>query len=229
MDFAGPHNGKYYLIVQYALTKWPEVIPVTTITATIVVNKLRTLFARWGVSAVVVSDNGPVFSSDAFRQFLQTMALIIYEEDYLLCGTGLNQINIQLLIVLKSVRNHDQKSPPRSFVAQNLVWYCRNRGQRWEAVEVIKRTSANLYEIRTRDGDTSRSQPLTENTQEKFTEGSPQRDRNGFEETTNNKSRFVVQPAIVRRSSRIRRRPKSGTLIDPDNVRSNAHTKQWLY
>ncbi|KAI0989320.1 hypothetical protein GJ496_010162 [Pomphorhynchus laevis] len=47
---------------------------------------------------------------------------------------------------------HDQKSRLRSFVAQNLVWYCRNRGQRWEAAEVIKRTSANLYEIRTRDG-----------------------------------------------------------------------------
>ncbi|KAI0986093.1 hypothetical protein GJ496_006763 [Pomphorhynchus laevis] len=166
---------------------------------------------------------------------------------------------------------HDQKSRPRSFVAQNLVWYCRNRGQRWEAAEIIKRTSANLYEIRTRDGrrvrthvdqlrkridrctelaqgdrndvdvlpeweysalnanlqqcetrtdlsrrsniisqtgDTSRTQSLTENTQEKSTEGSPQRDRNGFEETTNNESRFVVQPAIVRRSSRIRRRPQ---------------------
>ncbi|KAI0986043.1 hypothetical protein GJ496_008463 [Pomphorhynchus laevis] len=173
MDFAGPHNGKYYLIVQCALTKWPEVIPVTTITATIVINKLRTLFARWGVPGVVVSDNDPPFSSDALRQFLKNNGINhIRTAPYHPKSNGLaerfvrvfkqrvlkhqGELNLRLQQFLISYQRqkyyHDQKSRPRSFVAQNLVWYCRDRGQRWEADDVIKRTSANLYEIRTRDG-----------------------------------------------------------------------------
>ena len=71
IDFAGPFQGKMFLIVVDAHSKWPEVFEMssTTVPATIAI--LRRLFSSYGLPQQLVSDNGPQFMSKEFCIFLK--------------------------------------------------------------------------------------------------------------------------------------------------------------
>lgn len=47
-------------------SKWLEVFPVATTTATATINVLRAVFARYGLPREVVSDNVPQFVSEEY-------------------------------------------------------------------------------------------------------------------------------------------------------------------
>ena len=57
VDFAGPIMGKMLFVITDAHSKWPEVCVMSTTTS---------------AKTIVVSDNGPQFTSDEFRQFCQS-------------------------------------------------------------------------------------------------------------------------------------------------------------
>lgn len=59
------------LVVVDAHSKWPEVFPMVSTTAPATIRVLRSLFATYGLPRQVVSDNGPQFTSDEFRMFLE--------------------------------------------------------------------------------------------------------------------------------------------------------------
>ena len=69
LDFAGPFEGFMWLIAVDAYSKWLDVIKMKSTTASATCNKLRELFARYGVPRVLVSDNGPQWISEEFQQF----------------------------------------------------------------------------------------------------------------------------------------------------------------
>ncbi|KAJ8910623.1 hypothetical protein NQ315_002859 [Exocentrus adspersus] len=71
IDFFGPINKMYFLIVLDAYSKWLEVFPMTSITSNMTIIKLRELFARYGLVKQIVSDNGPQLTSDEFKHFTQ--------------------------------------------------------------------------------------------------------------------------------------------------------------
>src|SRR5690349_6855119 len=52
IDFAGPVDGTYYLIVVDAMSKYPEVVELKTIIASRTVAELRRMFARFGAPSV---------------------------------------------------------------------------------------------------------------------------------------------------------------------------------
>ncbi|XP_015277826.1 PREDICTED: uncharacterized protein K02A2.6-like [Gekko japonicus] len=70
IDFAGPVQGQMFLIIVDAWSKWLEVVHMRSTTSTAVVQALRRLFATHGLPDTLVSDNGPQFVSEEFRQFL---------------------------------------------------------------------------------------------------------------------------------------------------------------
>ncbi|XP_015265536.1 PREDICTED: uncharacterized protein K02A2.6-like [Gekko japonicus] len=70
MDFAGPVQGQMFLIIVDAWSKWLEVVQMNTTTSAAVIHALRRLFVTHGLPDTLVSDNGPQFVSDEFRQFL---------------------------------------------------------------------------------------------------------------------------------------------------------------
>ena len=72
IDYAGPHLGKQFLIVVDAHSKYPEVVPVPSITSRQTVIALRKLWAQHGVPKTIVSDNGPQFTSREFKEFCST-------------------------------------------------------------------------------------------------------------------------------------------------------------
>ena len=57
-----------FLIVVDAHSKWLEVVPMLSTTSTVTIGKLRKIFATHGLPEMIVTDNGPQFISEEFRQ-----------------------------------------------------------------------------------------------------------------------------------------------------------------
>nr|XP_056704934.1 uncharacterized protein K02A2.6-like [Euleptes europaea] len=70
IDFAGPFQGKTFLIVMDSYSKWLEVVNVGSMTSPVVVRELQKIFATHGLPDTVVSDNGAQFTSAEFHKFL---------------------------------------------------------------------------------------------------------------------------------------------------------------
>ena len=70
VDFAGPYLGKMFLITVDAYSKWIEVDVTSTATASATVGKMRRIFATHGLPLTLVSDNGPSFVGEEFKDFL---------------------------------------------------------------------------------------------------------------------------------------------------------------
>eukprot|EP00731_Ephydatia_muelleri_P026502 Em0018g602a len=68
--FLGPVEGRMFLTVVDAYSKWPEVLEMPNTTTQTTVDQLHSVFARWGIPQQVVSDNGPQFVSQEFDQFM---------------------------------------------------------------------------------------------------------------------------------------------------------------
>ena len=71
VDHAGPFMNHLFLVVVDAYSKWLEVIPVSSTSSSITIEKLRQLFACHGLPKRLVSDNGTAFTSQEFTNFLQ--------------------------------------------------------------------------------------------------------------------------------------------------------------
>ena len=69
IDHAGPFLGKQFLVLVDAYSKWLEVVPVPSLTSETTIRTLRGIFATHGLPEIVVSDNGPSFTSEEFEQF----------------------------------------------------------------------------------------------------------------------------------------------------------------
>lgn len=71
VDYAGPINGSWYLVVVDAYSKWLEVCCVKSCTSKVTATKLEELFARFGYPCQLVSDNATTFCSREFEFFLR--------------------------------------------------------------------------------------------------------------------------------------------------------------
>ena len=69
VDFFQDHLGKKHLIVADYFSKFPYMFPVASTHHFKTITNLRELFAAEGVAAIVMSDNGPPFNGEEFRQF----------------------------------------------------------------------------------------------------------------------------------------------------------------
>lgn len=67
------HNKQNYLIISDYYSRYIEILHMTTTTSTQVARKLKATFARYGIPDVVVSDNGPQFSSTEFESLAREL------------------------------------------------------------------------------------------------------------------------------------------------------------
>ena len=70
-DYAGPFMGKMFLVVVDAYSKWLEVKTVDSATSQRTIQLLRSMFATHGLPELLVTDNGSVFTSAEFKEFMQ--------------------------------------------------------------------------------------------------------------------------------------------------------------
>lgn len=75
IDYAGPLENKYFLVIVDAHTKWMEIFPVNTATSQTTITILRWTFSRFGLPYTIVSDNGTCFTSMEFNSYLQSLGI----------------------------------------------------------------------------------------------------------------------------------------------------------
>ncbi|XP_058819121.1 uncharacterized protein K02A2.6-like [Topomyia yanbarensis] len=76
VDYAGPVNGTYFMILVDALSKWPEVVPTQRITTEKTLAILRNIFSRFGMPEVLVTDNGRQLSSEVFEKYCDSNGIM---------------------------------------------------------------------------------------------------------------------------------------------------------
>ena len=75
IDYAGPLLGHMFLVVVDAHSKWMEVKAVRHATTATTLTELRSIFATHGIPELLVSDNGSVFTSVEFKDFVKTQGI----------------------------------------------------------------------------------------------------------------------------------------------------------
>ena len=68
MDLATYKNKDYLVIVDY-FSNYPEVCPLNNTRSSTIISHVKSIFSRHGFPKIVISDNGPQFSSLEFKQF----------------------------------------------------------------------------------------------------------------------------------------------------------------
>ncbi|XP_058816377.1 uncharacterized protein K02A2.6-like [Topomyia yanbarensis] len=76
VDYAGPFEGHYFLIMVDSYSKWPEIIRTQTITSSTTIELMFETFARYGLPETIVTDNGTQFSSNQFREFCESLGIV---------------------------------------------------------------------------------------------------------------------------------------------------------
>ena len=61
---------KFFVVVD-AHSKWLEVVPVPNLTSQTAIDTLRSIFTTHGLPELLVSDNGPSFTSAEFQEFMK--------------------------------------------------------------------------------------------------------------------------------------------------------------
>uniref|UniRef100_A0A5S6Q662 RNA-directed DNA polymerase n=1 Tax=Trichuris muris TaxID=70415 RepID=A0A5S6Q662_TRIMR len=69
VDYAGPVEGRYLLVLVDAFSKWPEVFITEKITSSATISLLSRVFAQFGAPETIVSDNGTQFTAAEFKIF----------------------------------------------------------------------------------------------------------------------------------------------------------------
>ena len=71
VDYAGPIDNKYFLIIVDAYTKFLDVHITQSTTSAATIEKFRETFCNFGLPNVLVSDNAPYFVSEEMESFLR--------------------------------------------------------------------------------------------------------------------------------------------------------------
>ena len=105
-----------YLIVVDAYSKWPEVIRMSSSTSTSeTIKVLLSLFARHGLPNKLVSDNGPQFTSDEFKEFMLNCGILhIKTAPYHPQTNGEAERFVQTFKNFVKRADHDKKLEPAS-------------------------------------------------------------------------------------------------------------------
>ena len=121
LDYAGPVQGKMYLILIDAHSKWIEAFNTTNATSSAVIDELRTEFARFGIPESIVTDNGTCFTSTEFESFLQRNGIKHHKSaPYHPASNGLAERAVQIVKKgLKKIR----KGSVNERLAQILMSY----------------------------------------------------------------------------------------------------------
>ncbi|XP_065072757.1 uncharacterized protein K02A2.6-like [Ochlerotatus camptorhynchus] len=75
IDYAGPVDGVYFLVVVDPRSKWPEVHVTKSTTAKVSIKLLNQSFVTFGVPEIIVSDNGNQFAGHEFQVFCTNLGI----------------------------------------------------------------------------------------------------------------------------------------------------------
>ena len=98
IDYAGPLEGKMFLLITDAYSRWMEIHVTSISTSSATIELLRRSFASLGLPEVVVSDNASAFASSEFSDFLKRNGIRhIFTLPYHPASNGLVERSVQTL------------------------------------------------------------------------------------------------------------------------------------
>ncbi|XP_026330506.1 uncharacterized protein K02A2.6-like [Hyposmocoma kahamanoa] len=125
LDFLGPIGGKTYLVVVDATSKWLEIFNVPSTAAGSTINKLSELWGRMGLPKLVVTDNGPPFTSLEFQIFLKEDGIEhVFTAPYHLSSNGAAENAVKTLKKVIKKATSEGESVNRSL--DTFLLYYRN-------------------------------------------------------------------------------------------------------
>ncbi|PIO55179.1 integrase core domain protein, partial [Teladorsagia circumcincta] len=68
-------NGRFYLILVDAYSKWPEIVQMSSISSTATIQVMKDIFAKFGNPTTLVTDNGTQFTSTQFTLFCRSRGI----------------------------------------------------------------------------------------------------------------------------------------------------------
>ena len=78
IDYAGPVEGYYFLVIVDAATNYPFVFKTTSQDVQVTLSKLREVFGLFGLPKCIVADNGPSFRAEAFNQYFSRRGVQVW-------------------------------------------------------------------------------------------------------------------------------------------------------
>ena len=78
VDFAGPVENHYLLIIVDAYSRYPFVVKTNDTSTRETVNALKNIFAMFGIPKIIVADNGPAFRSEDFMNYMRTRGIQVW-------------------------------------------------------------------------------------------------------------------------------------------------------
>ena len=98
LDYAGPFMGKMFLVIVDAYSNWVDVHITNGSTSSVTIEKLQITFANQGLPELIVTDNGPCFTSDEFENFCEKNGIKhITSPAYHPASNGLAEKTVQFL------------------------------------------------------------------------------------------------------------------------------------
>ncbi|XP_022165223.1 uncharacterized protein K02A2.6-like, partial [Myzus persicae] len=124
-------QGKDYLIMTDVFTKWPEVAEMKVSNSGSVIEKLREIFARFGLPNKIVSDNGPQFRSEEFIQFCKNNMIRFVTSSSppyhpATNGSAENAVKSLKNSILKAVKDKTNKNVSLNTLIQRYLLTYRN-------------------------------------------------------------------------------------------------------
>jgi transposase InsO family protein len=109
IDFCGPVDGYMIMVMVDAGSKYLDAVPMRSANTTETIRALRTLMATHGLVVTVVSDNGSVFKSQEFEEFLKKNGINhLCTPPYSPCSNGLCERMVQVVKTgLKKIKRGD--------------------------------------------------------------------------------------------------------------------------
>ncbi len=121
LDYAGPVNGRMYLVLIDAHSKWVEAFCTPSSTSSAVIEELRPLFAKFGLPETIVTDNGTCFVSEEFEGFLAYNGIRhITSAPYHPASNGLAERAVQ---IVKGGLKKTANGSPKARLAKSLFAY----------------------------------------------------------------------------------------------------------
>jgi len=98
IDFAGPYQGAYLVVLVDATTGWVEAQWCSGPTSGAAIQLLRGVMARFGLPDTVVSDNAPAFGGSEWVKYLRGLGIgVMYSSPYAPFQNGLVERAIKTL------------------------------------------------------------------------------------------------------------------------------------
>ena len=96
IDFAGPMDGRMFLVIMDAYSKWMDIDSMGSSTSSATIELFRKTFTSLGFPEVVVSENATAFTSTEFTDFLQRNRIChVHTPPYHTASNGLVEREVQ--------------------------------------------------------------------------------------------------------------------------------------